>query len=106
MIINHLDDSTIWYHSTPKDRLESILEHGLKINSPPTYQSRPEPWIYLSPAPWEMGELVILQVNLDEVAESDAGWAFTSPEDDNWDDRWQLRVMVDIPTSKIIHHNL
>lgn len=99
-VINHKTNDCIWYHTTTKDRLDSILSDGLKINSQPHWQSKPEPWIYLSPQPWSGGD-VVLEVDLSGFSEdenrSEVGWAFI----DNWEDRWQLRVFVDIPPDRI-----
>ena len=94
MLINNENNSTIWYHSTPNNRVESILKNGLLINSEPTYQSHPEPWIYISTVIFtkESG-FTTFEVNLDEVEEKDAGWPF--------EDNWQLRIFVNIPANKL-----
>lgn len=103
-ILNHKNDSYIWYHTTPQERVDSILKDGLKINSPPTYQGGPEPWIYVSTEPFWMENGVTLKVDLEDVKHKDAGWPFQSgPEEDpeEWEARWQLRVFVDVPTEKL-----
>ena len=94
MVINPENNSTIWYHSTPNDRVESILKNGLLINSKPEYQSKPEPWIYVSTVIFtnEKG-FTTFEVNLDEIDEDDVGWPF--------EDNWQLRVFVNIPANKL-----
>lgn len=103
-ILNHVTDSYIWFHTTPKDRLESVLREGLKINSPPTCQAAPEPWIYVSTEPFWMENSVVLEVDLEDVRHVDAGWPFMSgPEKDpeEWKIRWQLRVLVHIPPDRL-----
>lgn len=100
-VFNHTENSCIWFHTTTKDRLYSILSNGLKINSEPTWQSAPEPWIYLSTVPWTVSNGIILEVDLSgfsgDDSRSEVGWAFV----DDWDSRWQLRVYKDIPSDRI-----
>lgn len=98
----------IWFHTTPKERLERILREGLHVNSPPTWQAAPEPWIYLSTRPWRCGEheQVVLEVNLagfsEDEARSEVGWPFVDgPGTESWESRWQLRVTRDIPPERI-----
>lgn len=101
-VVNHKRNDCIFFHTTTKDRLDSIFGEGLKINSIPSWQSRAEPWVYLSTVPWDGGE-VILNVNLSDFsideARSDVGWAFV--DDDKWEERWQLRVFKNIPPDRI-----
>lgn len=42
----------VCYHSTAPDRVERILRDGLRPNSPPTWFSRPAPYVMLSRKPW------------------------------------------------------
>jgi hypothetical protein len=102
-IVNHLRGDCIWFHTTPTERLDSILRDGLKCNSPPAWQSRPEPWIYVSTKPWQCGEheQVVLAVDLSDVPWDKAGWPFVDYGGEEWENRWQLRVFVDIPPGKI-----
>jgi len=99
-IVNAKNNSFIWYHMTPKSNLDSILKYGLKINSPPTWNSHAEPWLYLSSIVDGYGipltnEWVTLKVDLSELMWDRCGWPFidtdTEPED-----YWQLRVIDDI----------
>ncbi len=107
-IINHTRGDAIWFHTTLPNRLESILENGLKISSDPNWQIAPEPWIYLSTVPWHLIERdhVIFEIDLsgfsENEAKSECGWAFADPDDEKeWKDRWQLRVFRDIPPERI-----
>jgi len=103
-ILNHRTDSFVWYHTTPVERLNSILENGLKINSPPTCQGSAEPWIYVSTEPFWIKDGIVLEVDLEEMKHDDAGWPFMSgPEEDpeEWATRWQLRVFVNVPPKKL-----
>ena len=96
MLINPETNNTIWYHSTPKERLDSILKEGLRINSIPTFETGgPYPWIYVSTVPFDPDnqKLVLLQIDLRDIPEERAGWPF--------EDRWQLRVFMDIPAKYI-----
>lgn len=89
-IINPKRNNCIWYHSTPRERVKSILKSGLKINSEPTWQSKPEPWIYVSTIPFfELPDYVTFEVDLSKLAWEKCGWAFDGYE--------QLRVFEDIP---------
>jgi hypothetical protein len=100
-VINHKRGDCLWYHTTLESRLPAIKKEGLRINSPPVWQGRPEPWIYVSTEPWPYklnGELVaILEVDLSFIDQHEAGWPFVEPETKEWEDRWQLRVFRDIP---------
>ena len=104
-VVNHKNGKCIWYHTTTPDRVDAIKKQGLKINSLPTWQSSKEPWIYLSTEPWSTdscGDYVILEVNLDWLPVENCGWAFADPDNkEEWANRWQLRVFVDIPADKI-----
>lgn len=99
MLINHANNSTIWYHTTTNNRVENILKYGLKINSAPTFQSHKEPWIYLSTIPFlafeSLNNITLFGVDCKDIKEEDAGWPFV---DDNTplSELWQLRVFVDI----------
>jgi hypothetical protein len=109
-VINHKRGDCIWYHTTTPDRLLSIKLQGLKCGSPPTWQSKAEPWIYVSTEPWTpLNELldmadarhIILQVDLSWLESRFCGWPFVEPDTKEWDDRWQLRVFKDIPSEYI-----
>ncbi len=104
-IWNHKNNSYIWYHTTPQDRLDSILEHGLKINSLPTCQSSPEPWIYVSTEGFWMEDSVTFEVDLEHIEHEDVGWPFIDLEGPSWESRWQLRVLVDVPPDKLKVHS-
>ena len=99
-IVNHLRNDCIWYHSTPAERAAKIMSEGLKINSPPTFQSVPEDRIYLSTNPFMEDEFVVLEVDLSLLEWKYAGWPFV---DDNTplEERWQLVVTKDIPNDWI-----
>lgn len=94
-VINHETNNCIWYHTTNKDRLESILTNGLKINSPPVWQGSPEPWIYLSTTPWNTINHIVLEIDLSFLDKEDCGWAFAD-NDSPIEQRWQLRVFNNI----------
>ena len=95
-VINHKNGTCVWYHSTPKERVGSILQEGLRINSPPTWQSGPEPWIYMSTIPWNAENNTVLEVDLSFLNTYEAGWPFGQDEEP-LENRWQLRVLIDIP---------
>ena len=47
---------------------------------------------------------ITFEVDLEDVKYEDAGWPFQSgPEEDpeEWEARWQLRVLVDVPPDKL-----
>ena len=90
-IVNPVSGNYMWYHSTPIERADSIRKNGLKINSEPTWQSKPEPWIYVSVVPFfELPDYVTFEVDLSKLPWDKCGWAFDGEE--------QLRVFEDIPT--------
>lgn len=43
---------TLCFHATTLDRVESIQEKGLLINSDPSYFTSPTPYVMLSEKPW------------------------------------------------------
>ena len=97
-VINHKNNSCIWYHTTPNDRVEKILREGLRINSDPGWQEEPEPWIYVSTEPFMLSpETTTFEVDLSFLGGLECGWPFTEPGAPDWEDRWQLRVFKDIP---------
>lgn len=102
-VINHKRGDCVWFHTTPLSRWGSIERAGLKINSPPTWQTSPEPWIYVSTEPFSPGENnMVLEVDLSWLSTEDCGWPFLDGRDDpDWDNRWQLRVFRDIPPEYI-----
>jgi hypothetical protein len=102
-IINHKTGNTIWYHTTTKDRVPSILKTGLKINSKPTWQINPEPWIYVSTIPWNCTGNATFEVDLSFLDINDCGWAFADA-DSPPNEKWQLRVFKDIPVKYIKIH--
>ncbi|MDD5065024.1 MAG: hypothetical protein PHQ35_09755 [Phycisphaerae bacterium] len=99
-VINHKTGSFIWYHSTPKERLDNIRKEGLKINSEPSWQGEPEPWIYVSTIPWNAENNVVLEVDLSFLNTYECGWPFVD-KDTPLEDLWQLRVFKDIPLKYI-----
>ena len=95
-ILNHEDGTFVWYHSTPKSRYKSIKQNGLKINSLPTYQDVPEPWIYVSSHPFIVNnDFITFKVNLSWLNHEYAGWPFGEDEKP-LHERWQLRIFCDI----------
>ncbi len=101
-VINHESGTCVWYHTTPNDRVGSILRDGLKVNSKPTWQDKPEPWIYVSTLPWgNEDNVTILEVDLSVIETTDAGWPFVDEGTPEWEERWQLRVFKDIPPDKV-----
>lgn len=42
----------ICFHTTTRDRVESIMQNGLLPNSKPTWFHSPAPYVMLSPKPW------------------------------------------------------
>lgn len=103
MVVNHKRGDCIWFHTTTLDRWGSIEKLGLKINSAPTWQSAPEPWIYVSTEPFSPDDgNIVLEVDLSWLPVEDCGWPFLDGKDDpEWDNRWQLRVFRDIPPEYI-----
>lgn len=100
-VINHKNNNCIWYHTTTNDKVDSIIKNGLKINSSPTWQNKPEPWIYLSVVPWKEGkDITIFEVDLSFLDTNECGWAFAD-EDTPLEELWQLRVFKNIPSNKI-----
>lgn len=99
-VINHKTGTCIWYHSAPVERVKNILREGLKINSKPTWQANPEPWIYVSTEPWNSDSNVVFEVDLSFLNTDEAGWPFGQDEEP-LENRWQLRVFKDIPSSFI-----
>lgn len=98
-IYNCLYKNYIWYHCTPPERVNSILKEGLKINSMPTYQDCPEPWIYVSSKPFFLN-LVVLTIDLSYLPWDKAGWPF-GEEEKPIEERIQLRILEDIPVKYI-----
>ena len=94
MLINPKSGNCIWYHSTPKERVDLILKEGLKINSEPTYQFSKEHWIYIATIPFNTNPgFITFEVDCSDIDEEKAGWPFSSD--------WQLRVFEDIPPDKL-----
>jgi hypothetical protein len=77
------------------------MKEGLKMSSPPVWQSAPERWIYVSAEPWYPNgddTDVIFQVDLSFLEPEECGWPFIDTKSNaEWDGRWQLRVYRDIP---------
>ena len=99
-VINHKRGDCIWFHTTKPERVENIKRFGLKIGSEPTWQSHPEPWIYVSTEPWypEDTGWIVLEVDLSWLSVKDCGWPFIDyTNSEEWDNRWQLRVFKDVP---------
>jgi hypothetical protein len=94
-VINHETENCIWYHTTYVSRLQFILNEGLRINSLPSWQFAPEPWIYVSTIPWHVKDGIILEVNLSFLNIDECGWPFVDADEP----KWQLRVFKDIPAS-------
>lgn len=97
MIINSYNDSTIWYHSTPQNRVDRILSDGLKPYSQPNDGNPRFPWIYLSQKPLYLhnDDIALLEVDLCDMPEEDVGFPFLD------DYRWEIRVFVEIPPKYI-----
>ena len=97
MIYNPDNDSTVWYHSTPKERVIDILKEGLKVFSPGSdINSKRVPWLYLSSKPL-ISDRAIFKVNLvgmdiNEVKEVFGGHV---------DGCIYQRVFVDIPVERL-----
>lgn len=52
MIVNPDNNSTVWYHTTLKNNVRSILLNGLKIFSPSSGSGNNRvPWLYISSKP-------------------------------------------------------
>ena len=112
MIYNVKNKNCIWYHSIPADRVDNILQNGLLINSKPTYQSEPESWIYLANEPFYMDDVkesfygnnspkfALLEIDLSNWPEDKAGWPF-GIEEELPEQRWQLRILNNIPSNLI-----
>lgn len=47
-----MEENFCCYHTTTKDRVESILKNGLLPNSKPTWFTEPTPYVMLSKEPW------------------------------------------------------
>ncbi len=103
-VLNHVRGDCVWFHTTPAGRVRSILAEGLRPGSPPTWQSAPEPWIYLSTTPWndDTEGQVVLAVDLSGFGTDEVGWPFVDgPGSESWEQRWQLRVMRPIDPERI-----
>lgn len=105
-VINHENGNCIWYHTTPNDRVDIIFKKGLKINSEPSWQSYPEPWIYISTIPWidDNENATVFKVDLSFINKDDCGWAFAD-NDSPKEELWQLRVFRDIPSKYLEIYN-
>jgi hypothetical protein len=103
-VINHKTNNCIWYHTTPDDKIDKIIKEGLKINSKPSWQSKPEPWIYVSTMPWKQESSIILEVDLSFLNQNECGWAFAD-ENTPIEELWQLRVFRDIETKYLTIYN-
>ncbi|KKL08654.1 hypothetical protein LCGC14_2573710 [marine sediment metagenome] len=76
----------ICYHSTTRDRVDSIMENGLLPNSKPNYFSATTPYAMLGLKPWpdlNGEETVVLKVNDPAIK----GEHFTDPEGLRWPNR-------------------
>lgn len=106
-VINPKTGNCIWYHTTTFDRIRSIAEGGLKPGSQPTWQSSPEPWVYLSTIPWNDvgGDWIVLEVDLSTFEKTDVGWAFAD-ENTPEEELWQLRCLKTIPPEAIMLRGL
>lgn len=97
MIVNPDNNSTVWYHSTPKDRVSNILKEGLKIFSPGSdISSKRVPWLYLSSKPL-ISDKAIFQIDISDIKEEDVKEVFGG----RVDGCIYQRIFVDIPVKKI-----
>lgn len=95
-IKNHLFNNFKWYHSTLNGLVKKIQEEGLRINSIPEFQSKTEPWIYVSTFPFCLEkDFSTFEVDLSQFDSDDTIWL-----DDGLplEKRWQLRVTKNIPS--------
>jgi len=72
------------YHSTTKDRVESIMQDGLLPNSEPTWFISKTPYVMLSLKPWvDLNgiDTVVLEVEHPEIKVE----MFNDPEGLRWD---------------------
>lgn len=71
------------YHTTTRERLPSILVHGLQPGSPPTWFRSPAPYVMLSDRPWwdlNGRESVVLEVDEPAIRPE----YFSDPEGLRW----------------------
>lgn len=92
LVINERNHSSVWYHSTTRNKLTDIFNDGLIPYSRPTSGPR-FPWIYLSQLPFYRTneDNVLLGVDLCNVDESDIDWI---RQEDG--DKHQIRVYIAI----------
>lgn len=97
MIINPDNNSTVWYHTTLRDRVPSILSNGLKIFSPSSGSGYDRvPWLYISSKPL-ISDKPIFKVNLVGVKDDAVKEIFGS----RVDDCIYQRVFIDIAPDKL-----
>ena len=97
MIINPDNNSTVWYHSTPKDRVSNILKQGLKTFSPGSdISSKRVPWLYLSSKPL-ISDKAVFSVDISDIKEEEVKEIFGG----RVDSCIYQRVFVNIPAEKI-----
>ena len=85
----------ICYHSTTRERVESIMENGLLPNSKPNYFSAATPYVMLGSVPWpdlNGEETVVLKVNDPAIK----GKHFTDPEGLRWPKRIKAGYLQEI----------
>lgn len=97
MIINPDNNTTIWYHTTLRDRVPKILSDGLKIFSPGSGSGYNRvPWLYISSKPL-ISDKPIFKVNLVGVREDAVKELF----DSRIDDCIHQRVFIDIEPDRL-----
>ena len=97
MIINPDNNTTIWYHTTLRDRVPSILSNGLKIFSPSSGSGHDRvPWLYISSKPL-ISDKPIFKVDLAGVKEDAVKELF----DSKVDDCIYQRIFIDIEPDRL-----
>lgn len=97
MIINPDNNSTIWYHTTLRDRVLSILQNGLKTFSPKSGSGYNRvPWLYISSKPL-ISDNPIFEVDISDIKEYDVKECFGGRVDGSI---YQM-IFVDIPPNKL-----
>lgn len=108
-MVNPLTKTHTFYHVTTKDRLESILKEGLRINSKPTWYSRPYPFICLGTVPFidfltdEYGvspNAVLLEVDMKGFIEDEEERRAWNEREFDWRD-WQVKIEHNIPPERV-----
>jgi len=97
MIVNPDNNSTVWYHTTLRERVSSILQNGLKTFSPRSSSGYNRvPWLYVSSKPLKT-ENPVFKVDLSGLKEHEVKECFGGRVDGSI----HQMVFVDIAPDKL-----